>query len=281
MVFMFCSLLALIMIIPFYNVVIRSIATPAAIAKQQFYIIPTSFDLNTYKAIINGGKFIKAFGVSVIVAVVGTTISMILTICGGYVLAKKNLPGRKWFLVFIIFTMFFSGGLIPYYLNIKNLNLNNNIFVMMLPNAINTFYMIIMMNYFKSIPKSLEESAKIDGASYLTILIRIIIPISKPTIAAITLFYAVDRWNEWWNALLFISDHKKFPMQLYLRELLIDINQMANNSTAASMMSTLKKVTPDGIKMAAVVVTIVPIMLVYPYLQKHFAAGVMVGSIKE
>lgn len=280
-VFMFCSLLALIMIIPFYNVVIRSIATPAAIAKQQFYIIPTSFDLNTYKAIINGGKFIKAFGVSVIVAVVGTTISMILTICGGYVLAKKNLPGRKWFLVFIIFTMFFSGGLIPYYLNIKNLNLNNNIFVMMLPNAINTFYMIIMMNYFKSIPKSLEESAKIDGASYLTILIRIIIPISKPTIAAITLFYAVDRWNEWWNALLFISDHKKFPMQLYLRELLIDINQMANNSTAASMMSTLKKVTPDGIKMAAVVVTIVPIMLVYPYLQKHFAAGVMVGSIKE
>ncbi len=141
--------------------------------------------------------------------------------------------------------------------------------------------MIIMMNYFRSIPASLEESAKIDGASYLRTLISIIIPISKPTIAAITLFYAVDRWNEWWLAMLFLIDPDKYPMQLYLRELLIDISNMASNNMAQSMISTLKKTTSEGIKMAAVVVTIVPIMLVYPFLQKHFAAGVMVGSIKE
>ncbi len=281
MVYTICILIAILMILPFYNVVIRSFATPAAIAKQQFYILPTSFDLSAYKAIVDGGKFMRAFGVSAFVSVVGTLISMMFTVCGGYVLSKKDLPGKKVIMFFIVFTMFFNGGLIPYYLNIKSLGLINSVFVMIVPNAVNTFYMIIMMNYFRSIPASLEESAKIDGASYLTILIKIILPISKPTLAAITLFYAVDRWNEWWNALLFIMDEKKYPMQLFLRELLIDVGKMTSNATADSMISTLKKVTPDGIKMAAVVVTILPIMLIYPYLQKYFSAGVMVGSIKE
>lgn len=280
-IYAICIFIAIVMILPFYSVVIQSIATPASIAAQQLYIIPTSFDLTSYKAIIEGGKFISAFGVSLLVSVLGTMISITLTICGGYVLAKKSLPGRRILMAFVLFTMFFNGGLIPYYLNIKDLGLINKVAVMFIPNAINTFYMIIMMNYFRSIPASLEESAKIDGASYLTTLIRIIIPISKPTIAAITLFYAVDRWNEWWSAMLFISDPKKYPMQLYLRELLIDINNMASNNMAQAMISTLKETTAEGIKMAAVVVTVVPIMLVYPYLQKHFAAGVMVGSIKE
>lgn len=280
-IYLFCSVLAFIMILPFYNVVIRSIATPAAIASQSFYIIPTSFDLTNFDAIVKGGRFLRAFGVSIFVSIVGTLMSMVLTIIGAYVLSKKELPGRRVFMMLIIFTMFFNGGLIPYYLNIKGLGLANSIFVMMVPHAINTFYLIIMMNSLRSIPKSLEESAKIDGANYFTILMKIIMPISKPTIAAVTLFYAVDRWNEWWTALLFISDSKKYPMQLFLRELLVDITSMANNATAASMASTLRKVSPDGIKMAAVVVTIIPIMMVYPYLQKHFAAGVMLGSIKE
>ncbi len=280
-VYIICSVIALLMVLPFYSVVIQSVATPASIAKQQLYILPTSFDLSSYKAIIDGGKFTSAFVISMIVAIAGTALSIILSICGGYVLAKKRLPGRKWLMAFVLFTMFFNGGLIPYYMNIKSLGLINNIAVMFVPNAINTFYMIIMMNYFRSIPASLEESAKIDGASYLTTLIKIIIPISKPTIAAITLFYAVDRWNEWWSAMLFIVDPKKYPMQLYLRELLIDVNNMASNNMAQAMISTLKETTAEGIKMAAVVVTVLPIMLVYPFLQKHFAAGVMVGSIKE
>lgn len=278
---LFCIILAIVLVLPFYNVVIRSFASPAAVAQQQFYLIPTSFDLTAYKAIFEGGKIFTAFGVSMFVTVVGTVISLALTICGAYVLAKKNLPGRKAFIVFILITMFFNGGLIPYYLNIKDLNLINSVFVMILPNALNTFYMIIMMNYFRGLPKSLEESAKIDGARELVIMTKIIVPISKPTLAAITLFYAVDRWNEWWNALLFISDESKYPMQMFLREMLVDVTKMSSNSMAASMAATMRKVSPESLKMATVLVTMVPIMLVYPYMQKHFAAGVMLGSLKE
>ncbi len=281
LIYSICILIATVLIVPFYSVIIQSFATPKSIAEQQLYLIPTSFDLSAYQAIISGGKFVKAFGISTFITLVGTVLSISLTICGGYVLAKKNLPGRNILMGFVLFTMFFNGGLIPFYLNMKDLGLINKLGAMFLPNAINTFYMIIMMNYFRGIPASLEESAKIDGASYLTILIKIIIPISKPTIAAITLFYAVDRWNEWWLAMLFISDTAKYPMQLYLRELLIDIRSMSSNSMAQTMISTLKATTADGIKMAAVVVTILPIMMVFPFLQKHFAAGVMVGAIKE
>ncbi len=281
LIYSICILIAIVLIVPFYSVIIQSFATPKSIAEQQLYLIPTSFDLSAYQAIISGGKFVKAFGISTFITLVGTVLSISLTICGGYVLAKKNLPGRNILMGFVLFTMFFNGGLIPFYLNMKDLGLINKLGAMFLPNAINTFYMIIMMNYFRGIPASLEESAKIDGASYLTILIKIIIPISKPTIAAITLFYAVDRWNEWWLAMLFISDTAKYPMQLYLRELLIDIRSMSSNSMAQTMISTLKATTADGIKMAAVVVTILPIMMVFPFLQKHFAAGVMVGAIKE
>ncbi len=277
----FCTLLAIIMILPFYNVVIRSFATPAAIAKQPFYMLPTSFDISTYKVIFAGGKLQRAFMISTFVTLAGTLLSMFLSVLGGYVLSKNDLPGRRFFTVMIIITMFFNGGLIPYYLNIKDLGLSNNVMALFLPNAINTFYLIIMINYFKSVPVSLEESAKIDGASQIRTLFSIILPISKPTLAAITLFYAVDYWNEWWNALLFLSNEKLYPMQLYLREILVDVDKMANSSMAAAMMGALKKTTPDGIKMATVVVTIIPVMIIYPMLQKHFAAGVMVGAVKE
>lgn len=276
-----CFIIAIIMILPFYNVVIRSVATPDAIAAQTFYLIPTSFDLKSFKAIFDGGKLLQSFSISVFVTVVGTLLSMIITTCGAYGLSKKTLPGRKFLLIGILFTMFFNGGLIPYYLNIRSLGLTNNLLVLMLPSAVNTFYLIIMINYFKSIPKSLEESANIDGASKIRTLFNILIPISKPTIAAITLFYAVDRWNSWWDALLFLSDEKKYPMQLFLREILNDATRLATDSQAASMTSVMQEVTPDGIKMATVIVTMIPIMILYPYLQKHFAAGVMMGSVKE
>lgn len=276
-----CLLIALAMILPFYNVVIRSVATPAAIAKQTFYLIPTSFDLSSFKALLEGKQIINAFFISVLVTVGGTFLSMLITTCGAYALSKKSLPGRKIILIGVLFTMFFNGGLIPYYLNIKSLGMINSLLVMVLPMAINTFYLIIMINYFKGVPQSLEESAKIDGASYIRTLFSIILPISLPTMSAITLFYAVDRWNEWWNALLFISDESKFPMQLYLREMLVDATRMANDSASASMMSSMQKVTPDGLKMATVIITMVPIMILYPFLQKHFAAGAMIGSLKE
>lgn len=276
-----CIILAFILLLPFYNVVIRSVATPNAIAQQPFYLIPTSFDLAAYRKIFEGGQIIQSFMVSVFVTVVGTLLSMVVTVMGAYALSKKTLPGRKIILYGIVFTMFFNGGLVPYYLNIKSLGLVNNVWVMILPTTVYTFYFIMMLNYFRSVPESLIESAKIDGATHFITLARIILPISKPILAAISLFYGVQKWNAWWEAMLFVSDRAIYPMQLFLREMLIDISRLASDSQAADMTATMKEVTPDGLKMATVIVTTLPIMLLYPFLQKHFAAGSMMGAIKE
>jgi len=279
-IYTFCIIVALILLIPFYNVVIRSVATQQAIVDQPFYLIPTSFDLTAYKTIIEGGRMVRSFGISSLVTVVGTLLSIFLTMCGAYVFSRRALPGRQFLMILILITMFFNGGLIPYYMNIKSLNLVNNLLVLILPSAINSFYLIIMINFFKSIPESLEESAMIDGANNVTILFKIMMPISKPTIAAISLFYAVDYWNDWWKALLFITDENKYPMQLFLREMLLDVSRLASSSMASSMVTTFREVAPESLKMATVLITMVPIMVIYPLIQKHFAAGVMVGSLK-
>lgn len=276
-----CILLAIATVIPFYNVAIRAVASPAAIAKQTFYLIPTSFDISAFRMLFEDGKLVIAFGVSLFVTMSGTAISILVTTIGAYALSKKTMPGKNVFMLLIVFTMFFGGGLIPYYLNIKSFGMINKMSVLIVPGMVNTFYLLIMINYFRSVPKSLEESAKMDGASVVRTLFAIILPISKPTMAAITLFYAVDRWNEWWHALLFISDTSKYPMQLYLREMLADVTRMITDTKAASMTSSMQDITPDGLKMATVIVTMVPVMIIYPFLQKHFAAGIMLGSIKE
>lgn len=269
------------MLLPMYNVVLISFATPAAIASQPIYLLPTSFDFSTYSYIFSGSQVWRSLGVSFFVTIVGTFLNIAFTTAGAYALTKKQMPGRSAFLYAIIFSMIFSGGLIPLYLTIKNLHLINSVFSMILPLLVNTYYLIIMMTFFRTIPDALEESARIDGANDIQILFKVVLPISMPTVAAITLFYAVDRWNEWWSALMYINESSKFPMQLYLREMLIDINQIMTNSFAENAMSRTRDIYPQGAKMATVVITTIPILLVYPFLQRYFSAGVMVGSIKE
>lgn len=274
-------LLAVLTILPFYNVFITSFADPAEVAKQRFYLIPTSFDLRSYEMLLNGSYLGRSFLNSLFVTFMGTFVNMLVTTCGAYALSKRDLPGRAWMMRLIIFSMLFSGGLIPFYLTIRNLHLINSYWVMIFPAAVSTFFLIVMINQFRSIPESLEESARIDGANDIYILFRIVVPVMKPTIAAITLFYAVARWNEWYYAMLFLTDQKKYPMQLFLRNMLMDVTMMARDDIGAAMMSQLVTLYPDGLKMASVVVTMLPIMLVYPFLQKYFAAGVMVGAVKE
>ncbi|MCU6713125.1 carbohydrate ABC transporter permease [Paenibacillus sp. J5C_2022] len=274
-------LLAFLMILPFYNVVITSFAHPSAVAKQSFYLIPTSFDLSSYRMVLQGSYIGTAYLNSAIVTLVGTFVNMLVTTCGAYALSKKGMPGQKIMMSGIIFTMLFSGGLIPYYLTIKGLHLINTMSVMILPLAVNTFFLIIMINHFRSIPPSLEESAKIDGANDIFILFRIVLPISLPTLAAITLFYAVARWNEWYHAMLFVLEPDMHPLQLYLREMLMDVTKMARDDMSATMIAQLSNTYPDGMKMASVIMTMAPIMLVYPILQKYFAAGATLGAVKE
>lgn len=277
----FLMLLAVITVLPFYNVFITSFADPAAIVKQQFYLLPTSFSLVSYKLLLNGSYVGKALANSVIITVAGTLVNMLVTACGAYALSKKTMPGRSAMMAGIVFTMLFGGGLIPYYLTIKSLHLINSYSVMILPVAVNTFFLIILINHFRSIPPELEESAKMDGANDIFILFRIVLPISKPTLAAITLFYAVSRWNEWYLAMLFVNDPKMHPMQLFLRNMLQDVTKMRRDDMGSAMLAELSQTYPDGLKMASVIITMVPIMLVYPFLQKYFAAGVTLGAVKE
>ncbi len=274
------SLAAIAVLFPFYNVLIISVAQYKDIAQNQLYLYPKAFDFSAYWYVLREKAFLNAFGVSVLVTILGVIWNMFLSTSAAYALSKKDMPGRKVLLLIAIFTMYFSGGMIPYYLVIKQMHLVNNILALVLPVGINTYYMIIMKNYFSTIPPSLEESAKVDGANPIYILLKIILPISAPFMATFTLFYAVDRWNEWFNALLFISDTNKQPLQIFLRQLLIEFSN--NLSSMAQSMSLSKRpVYQQSLQMSAIVISTVPIMIVYPFLQKYFVKGIMVGAIKD
>lgn len=274
------SIMAFITLFPFYNVLIISVARYKDIIQYPLYIIPRAFDFTAYKLLFMDKLLINSFFVSVGITFTGTALSMFVTTMAAYALSKKNLPGRNLLFGIVIFTMYFGGGLIPWYLVIKALGLVNQFAVLILPVALNTFYMILMKNYFLTIPESIEESARIDGANDIYILYKIIIPTAAPIIATISLFYAVDRWNDWWMAMLFISSNQKLPLQNILRKVVIESTLELGNAMANSMRDSQTKIYPKSIQMATVVVTTVPILLIYPFVQKHFTKGILLGSIK-
>ena len=274
------GLIALITIYPFYNVLIVSLANTLASATYSPYLYPHVFDLTGYKTIMSDTYFYRSLGTTLFVTIVGTTLNMVFSVTAAYVLSRKRLIGRKFFLSAILFTMLFSGGLIPTYLVVSGLGLDNSIWSMIFPSMISTYYLIIMKNYFVSLPASLEEAARIDGANEFVVMTRIFIPISKPFMATFLLFYAVERWNEWWNAYLYISDKNIKPLQIYLRDVLVNFNsQLATQ--AQSMMSSHNKVFVQSIQMATIIITMLPILCVYPFVQKYFVKGVLVVSVKE
>lgn len=274
------SLMALITIYPFYNVLVLSFANTQTIAKHSLYLLPYSFDLTGYKTIFQDAYFLKSLFVSLFVTVAGTALNMLLSVMGAYVLSRRHLIGRKIFMSLIIFTMLFNGGLVPTYMVVKGLGLVNNIWAMILPTAISTYYMIIMKNYFMGLPEGLCEAARLDGANEFKILCKIILPISKPFIATFALFYSVERWNEWYNALLYINERGLAPLQIYLREILISMNTQLS-AQAQTMMNSTVKVSTTSVQMATIIITAIPILCVYPFVQKHFVNGVMVGGLKE
>lgn len=272
--------MALITIYPFYNVLIISFADTATSARYTPYWYPHVIDLTGYQALINDAAFLRSLGITVFVTVAGVCFSMFLCITAAYSLSKKRLPGRNIILSLILFTMLFSGGMIPTYLVVKALRLTNTVWAMILPPAINTYYLIIMKNYFASLPPSLEEAAKIDGATEFIILPKIYLPISAPFMATFSLFYAVERWNEWWNAYIYINKKTLAPLQIYLRDVLVTFNtQLAVE--AQTLIGIHSKVNVTALQMAAIVVATIPILCVYPFVQKHFVKGVMIGAIKE
>jgi putative aldouronate transport system permease protein len=273
-------LLTLVVIFPFYNMLLISIAKYEDIISSQLYIFPKGFDFQNYRMALLYPNFVNSIGVSTFVTVVGTALSMLFTTMGAYVLSRKHMPFRKFFFYFLVLTMYFGGGLIPWYLVMKSLGFVDSIWVMILPPLINTFFLILMRNYFESIPDDMEESAKMDGANDIQILFQIMLPLAAPIVATIALFYAVDRWNEWWLAMIFIQDRLKEPMQLILRHMVVDATLDLGNSMMNAMRDAHIQVHSRSLQMATVTLTTIPILLVYPFLQKYFTKGIMLGAIK-
>jgi putative aldouronate transport system permease protein len=273
-------LLTLAVIFPFYNMLLVSVAKYEDIISTPLYLFPKAIDFQNYRMALLYPNFINSVGVSVFVTVVGTALSLLTTTMGAYALSRKHLPFRKFFFYLLVITMYFGGGLIPWYLVMKKLGFVDSIWVMVVPPLINTFYLILMRNYFQGIPDELEESAKIDGANDVQILFRIMIPIAAPIIATISLFYAVDRWNDWWLPMIFLQDPSKLPLTLILRRMVVDATIDLGNAMMNAMRDANIQVHSRSLQMATVTLTTIPILLVYPFLQKYFTKGIMLGAIK-
>ncbi|WP_373865239.1 carbohydrate ABC transporter permease [Paenibacillus koleovorans] len=274
------TLMGALTIIPFLNLLAKSLSGESAVISGQVGLIPVDWQLSTYKYVLQDSLFIRSFLNSVIITGSGVALSMLMTILAAYPLSKPRLVGRKGFILLYIFTMIFSGGLIPTYLLMQNLHLNNTLFALFLPAMINVYNLLIVKNYFESLPDSLEESAKLDGASNVAILFRIVVPLSLPVLATIALFYAVAFWNDYFNAMIYITKTELKPMQLYLKELLVSSNDEFLRSDNKANIEAAMNLTPQSIQAASILLTTLPIVLVYPFLQKYFVKGVMIGSVK-
>lgn len=276
----FMLFMIVIMFYPIYHVIMASFSDNSLLMGHTGLLLkPLGFSFNAYKLMLNNPMILTGYGNTIFIVVVGVILNLLFTILGAYVLSRKNLYFRRLFMMLITFTMFFSGGLIPTYLLVsKTLNLNDSYLAILLPSLINTYNLIIMRTSFEAIPASLEESARLDGASEWTILFRIILPLSTSVIAVMILYYAVGHWNAWFNANLYLKTREKFPLQLILREILIsnDTTSMTGGGSDASDQMAVG----ETVKYAVVVTATLPILIVYPFLQKYFVKGVMIGAVK-
>lgn len=270
------ALFAIVTVVPFVYVVAASFAPEHEILTRPLFIIPKEFTLDAYKRIFDPSDYgltvLRSLGASIIITVIGTIADLFFTTTMAYGLSRKGLKGRNFMLNCVIFTMVFSGGMIPTFLIVNGLGLYDTYAALVLPGVISAYNMIIVRNFFQELPQGLEEAASIDGCTDIGIFWKIALPLSLPMLATFGLFYAVGHWNDYFNALLYLNDAKKYPFQLILRNIVMLSNETQTDPNVLMPQETLK--------MAIIVVGTVPILCVYPFLQKHFAAGVMVGAIK-
>jgi putative aldouronate transport system permease protein len=268
--------ISVITIIPILHVVASSFATQEALIRSKFMLFPTDFSLDAYRYIVTTNTFFNGLRISLIITIGGTLIKIAITFMFAYALAHKGLPGRKIMNYAIIFTLVFNAGMIPNFLNVMRLGLLNSLWALILPAAIDPFNLIIIRTFIQHIPDEIEESAKLDGANEVRILVSIIIPLSMASIATFSLFYAVVIWNSYFDAILYISNAKKYPVQVLLRQIIF---QQGNIGDTSSMDASFF-VPPRTIRMAVITAATFPILLVYPFIQKYFTKGVMLGSVK-
>jgi putative aldouronate transport system permease protein len=269
--------LGLITVLPLLYVLAGSFASESEIRARPFFLWPEQVVTDTYHYIFATDTFLRALLTTIAVTLAGTVIQVALTLTMAYPLSKRYLPGRTLFLNLVIFTLVFTGGMIPTYLVVRDLGLIDSYWALILPLAINPFYLIIVKTFFQALPEALEEAARIDGANEFKVFTKIVLPLSKPVIATFSLFYAVAIWNDYMSPLLYINDSHKWTLQVLVRQL------TAPNADSANTLDALQTFgfPEQGLKFAVIVIATVPILLVYPFLQKHFAKGVLIGSVKE
>ncbi|MBY0119556.1 carbohydrate ABC transporter permease [Paenibacillus sp. FSL H7-0942] len=262
---------------PFIHIIAISLSSNRAIGSGEVSFFPKELSFEAYTKVFADGSMIRSLIYTIWLTVLSTVLSMVMTIAAAYPLAKSNLKGRKWFMLVIVVTMFFSGGIIPEYILIKNLHLLDSTWGLILPGLISPFYMIILITFFRGIPESLEEAAGIDGSSHFGTLMRIILPLSLPVMATLSLFYAVGRWNGFQDALMYITKPELYPLQLKLYQMIQQnqITELMQNEGIGAV-----QVLPESLKAASVIFSTLPILLVYPWLQRYFISGVMVGAVK-
>ena len=260
---------------PFWYVIVSSLSSISHVTNSVVLLWPDGLHWDSYQQVFRNNLVPVAYGNTLFVTLIGTAVSMLLTSLSAFVLSRKELPGNKVMTLFVVFTMLFNAGLVPFYLQVKNLHLLNSRWSLIWPFALSTYNTVILRNFFKSVPNALYEAASIDGSGYIGYFFRILLPLSMPSIATITLFYAVSYWNAYFYSILFITDRALYPIQAILRQILMssEFNTLLYDDAAQSMPSEM-------LKCAMIVITALPIICVYPFLQRYFVKGIMVGSLK-
>ncbi|MBP3039024.1 carbohydrate ABC transporter permease [Bacillaceae bacterium Marseille-Q3522] len=272
-------LLTALCLLPLLNMVSISFSNSAAAQANQVGLLPVDFNLNSYQLLVEDSQFWRSFMISNERVVLGTALNLLLTVLMAYPLSKskKQFGARNIYMNIMIFAMLFSGGMIPIFMVVKSLGLMDTIWSLILPGAVPIFNVILLMNFFKSIPESLEEAAIVDGATKLEILFKVYLPISLPALATIGLFSIVGHWNDYFSGLLYMSSSANYPLQTYIQQLSIDVTQI----TDPNQLKNLAAVSNKTLNAAKIVVSVIPVLLIYPFLQKYFTAGLVIGSVKE
>lgn len=271
--FIIMVIIIIITLAPFLNIAAKSFSDRRHLALNDVTFYPRGFNVDTYNVITSDNVFWNGYKNTIIYTVFGTLISLIVTTLIAYPLSVRKLRGKKLITAFIIFTMFFNGGMIPNYLLVKAVGMRDTMWAILIPGAASTFYVIVMRSFFETIPYELEEAAMVDGMNYYGIFLQIILPLSKPIIATMALFYAVAAWNSWFSAFLYLSSMKLYPVTIYLRNIIAGASSGAADSDSLGVVSA-------NIKAVTIMLTSVPILLIYPFLQRYFIKGVMIGAVK-
>jgi len=276
-------LLALICLLPLWNIVAISFSSSEAVSANAVGLLPVKFTTAAYSKIIDDAQFWRSFGISVLRVALSLVLNMILIVLMAYPLSKskREFKGRNIYMNVMIFAMLFSGGMIPSYLLIKNLDMLNTIWSLVLPGAVPIFSVILVMNFFAAVPKALEEAAFIDGANALQVLFKVYVPVSIPALATVSLFSIVGTWNDFFSGLIYMTKVSNYPLMTYIQSLNVNIAELLQSGTNSAQLSNLTEISNKNLNAAKIVVAVIPLLLIYPLLQKYFVTGIVVGSVKE